>query len=417
MVSPHYCTTFWSIFINLGYVSGFGRYHIPEVCQNPKWSRVIVIPEIAATKNLTYLINDLKPHTEYTYYVSSLVQEIDDSQADSVRDYLGKTEILHFRTLADQPSRVEQVLARALSDTEIEVEWQEPLEKNGELTHYIIQASVLDAQNHSIYQRNYCDSPLDETLRQQELYEIQKAVKSIDYEMEIELCKITGACGPKSLYPALILGINSSFFYSLSNIRKRDTITKLSDFNSTIQYFHTGEYKTMFEIVPASQNNFVIRNLRPYYWYVIAVSACNRGLSGIEFCSTAELAPSRSLPRAGADDIKELQLYYNFFTQTYNLYWEEPLEPNLVLVSYMLQTFLITDLNGKNYSEELFDICITWKDHQKNNFIHTLDYLPFGTYQVRHPIKTVKILPRSYFSRHSLGQENGNSGGSFQGPG
>jgi len=54
------------------------------------------------------------------------------------------------------PSQPRSLISRAVSSSEIEIEWEEPREPNGKITHYKVIGNKDDDSYDFINQRNYC---------------------------------------------------------------------------------------------------------------------------------------------------------------------------------------------------------------------------------------------------------------------
>lgn len=96
-------------------------------------------------------------------------------------------------------------------------------------------------------------------------------------------------------------------------------------------------------IVPSAQTSFVMNQLRHFGKYSIKVSACRdkRANHLEEECSPAAMKSLQTLRRPGADNIPKKtfgleKTISNDSSTIIKLFWQEPLQPNGVIVAYQI---------------------------------------------------------------------------------
>lgn len=98
---------------------------------------------------LTHILTQLKPYTQYAYYVKTYTIATERSGAQS--------KVKYFTTLPDIPSSPRALSTYSNSSSELVMSWLPPLHKNGNLTHYRIIGRWEPDDPNFIDQRNYCD--------------------------------------------------------------------------------------------------------------------------------------------------------------------------------------------------------------------------------------------------------------------
>lgn len=99
------------------------------------------------TKQTISIFMNLKPFTNYSYYVKTLTISTERRN--------GKSKIYSFKTMASQPNPVENLKAEGNGSSSIFVSWSPPSIANGNLYSYKIRA-ILDRRNPNSESLNYC---------------------------------------------------------------------------------------------------------------------------------------------------------------------------------------------------------------------------------------------------------------------
>lgn len=105
-----------------------------------------------------------------------------------------------------------------------------------------------------------------------------------------------------------------------------------------------GAYQMFERRVPATEKNFVMRNLRHYGKYNILVMACRNPFANTQEseCSPESMKSMQTIRMDNADDIpsdtfRVETLSGNDSTTSIKLYWQEPPLPNGVIVTYHIE--------------------------------------------------------------------------------
>ena len=105
-----------------------------------------------------------------------------------------------------------------------------------------------------------------------------------------------------------------------------------------------GTYKTFEELVPSTNHTFVMRNLRHFAEYYIEVVACREKAinDSLNDCSPKAVKAYRTLPIESADNIPpnsfKLKMLGGNTSYTHvKLNWDEPPQPNGLIVTYQIE--------------------------------------------------------------------------------
>lgn len=101
------------------------------------------------TNYLTHILTQLKPYTQYAFYVKTYTIATERSGAQS--------DLHYFTTVPDAPSVPRSLFAWSNGSHDLVISWDEPLNKNGNLTHYRIIGRWEPDDRSFLDQRNYCD--------------------------------------------------------------------------------------------------------------------------------------------------------------------------------------------------------------------------------------------------------------------
>lgn len=96
----------------------------------------------------SYVFTHLDPYTQYAFYVKTV-------QLATVQTG-GQSDILYFKTLPDQPEKVQNARVKNSDSHEMTIAWDPPRTANGNLTTYIIKCNLTLENEETHLQRNYC---------------------------------------------------------------------------------------------------------------------------------------------------------------------------------------------------------------------------------------------------------------------
>ena len=395
-----------------------------EECGVPTWVTAFVFFNDNQTV-FTYNISDLRTYTNYSYFVRT------NSRLG------GRSEIQYFLTMSGDPSVPMNVHADPLSDNSsaIRLSWEPPTNINGILSHYIVVGYLQSDEQSFIDGRNYCrlkmvhqssatEMPLLETTTTTELpinNYCECAKKDNSTITVIQEKDFDAICSDLDKFTYNVSrGVNShgcaSYKYQVipahkkytqdeKTIEKREeTTTILPEDQKVKEFFSDGVYQVFEKTVEPGEKSVILNSLKHYTIYILLLAACNENRTENPQCSSVVMVSQRTGRKSDADDIPNLHI------NLINLYdieimWEEPTNPNGVIVSYDIIYKNLNKEKSTNMTE-----CITRKEHESSNYKYVLKNLPPGEYilNVRanslagpgnfSPTKTFKIIIPSRIS-------------------
>ncbi|XP_037039438.1 insulin-like receptor isoform X2 [Bradysia coprophila] len=379
------------------------------------------------------VITNLKPYTQYAYYVKTYTISSEPSG--------GQTDILYFTTLPWQPEAVQKLKIIPNGSRSFIVNWEPPKVANGELTNYIVRATLVNDDPFILSQRNYCDEPLK--IDEEKIY-----VKPVE-QPKPEKEKVPNPALPTLPNECVCPEEDEYEPPPLQSLDKSDELEQIIDFENQIQNIVyvkrklviTGEepkirrrrttdaarkYSNQTipmppdgveEVFPtrtddkekpdnepivskmvddyyvefynnetaANIHTFTLNNLKHYTMYRISVQACrnfNDSYFSIDsHCSNIVMGSFRTGKLEHADDIPYLEIKKsqnsNNSSSSSRLYWPEPKSPNGLILSYTV-TYKRVDLDNVKATE----YCVTHKMYKDQHGEIPFLKLSNGNYSV-----------------------------------
>uniref|UniRef100_A0A1A9X2Q2 Receptor L-domain domain-containing protein n=1 Tax=Glossina brevipalpis TaxID=37001 RepID=A0A1A9X2Q2_9MUSC len=115
--------------------------------------------DFSAGKNVRHVLTDLRPYTQYAYFVKTLTITDYHNQVDAY------SKIQYFSTLPTKPGPPAKIFHRPLNAQEIEVHWWPPRHPNGVIKHYILMYEV---QNETGYDSDFTTKNFIPTIRKED---------------------------------------------------------------------------------------------------------------------------------------------------------------------------------------------------------------------------------------------------------
>ncbi|OXU24559.1 hypothetical protein TSAR_005271 [Trichomalopsis sarcophagae] len=380
------------------------------------------------------ILTQLKPFTQYVYYVKTYTISTERSGAQS--------KLTYFKTLPGQPSIVRALTIYSNASDTLVISWLPPTEANSNLTHYEITGQMERYDLTFLRQRNYCIEPM-QVLEYKPIAEIAAEEKK-RAEQELEASKIPepSACECKKRDPVQSESeVYSSITFEdalhntvyvrrqdnrrrrdvsytsvmleavrmkreLTNYQEKDVIShskkSLQNQSKTNpgqersleqqkilkpdeDYIEDGAIVYFKRKVPANELNFVMRGLRHYGKYNIKVTACrDKEANAHELpCSSESMKSLQTLRLDHADEIPSGTLRLqkqanNDSTTSIKLTWDEPPRPNGVIVTYQIE---YKRVDVQNLKAEV--ACTTRDKFNEDGNSYLLQNLATGNYSVR----------------------------------
>ncbi|NP_001291521.1 insulin-like peptide receptor [Solenopsis invicta] len=356
-----------------------------------------------------HILTQLKPYTQYAYYVKTYTIATERSGAQS--------KITYFTTKPDAPGSPRALSTWSNSSNELVISWFPPVKKNGNLTHYRIVGRWEPDDQSFIDQRNYCDEPMP-LLETKSPEEVVAEEEKKYFELEKEFSKTDSClCSDRVVTDQSMLEkeVSSSIAFEnalhnqvyikraqsrrrrhtdsemliAAQLAKEPTFKKVQNWESISDKMENGSVLVFERIIPSTNLTFVMRNLRHFTAYNIEVQAC-RELDASELndtksknCSMKSMKTYRTLAMENADNIPP-----NTFTLTKSgennsltiitLSWDEPPQPNGLIVTYQIE---YKRIDIQNIQATV--VCITRRDFVKLGNRYTLKELPAGNYSIK----------------------------------
>ncbi|XP_061926885.1 insulin-like peptide receptor isoform X1 [Apis cerana] len=369
----------------------------------------------------THYLSQLKPYTQYAYYVKTYTIATERSGAQS--------NLTYFRTMPEAPSSPRSLITWSNSSSELIMSWLPPLHNNGNLTHYRIVGRWEPDDPNFIDQRNYCEEPMmlsdkkpitlaeeerkrmeeekeqmvpetgtcecadretDQSLREKE------ASSAIDFEDALHnqvyvkrkprrKRDVSDILFRKTKSLDQVIPISLSLSPSLFSSRSRRVIVCRVYRQPVMNKKVNGTYVIFEENVASTNRSFVMKDLRHFAAYNIEVQACRAQEMNDTYkkCSTKSMRTYRTLPLESADNIPpntfkmSISGENNSLTMV-TLQWDEPPQPNGLIITYQIE-YKRVDI--QNYKPTV--VCITRRDFTKAGNSYVLKELPAGNYSVK----------------------------------
>ncbi|NWZ10803.1 INSR protein, partial [Agelaius phoeniceus] len=322
-----------------------------DACGSNSWTVVDVDPpprsnEPKAQAQPGWLLRGLKPWTQYAVFVKTLV-----TFSDERRTYGAKSEIIYVQTNATVPSVPLDPISVSNSSSQIILKWKPPSEPNGNITHYLVYWQQ-QAEDSELYELDYCLKGLKLPSRTWsppfESEDPQKYNQSEAEDVSGECCSCpkTDSQIQKELEESAFRKTFENYLHNEVFVprpsRKRRDLGSVA--NSTVVFptipsspnnsaaAEGAEEQKPFEKV-LSKESLVISGLRHFTGYRIELHACNHDAQESR-CSVAAYVSARTMPEAKADDIVGPVSHELVEKNTVHLKWQEPKEPNGLIVLY-----------------------------------------------------------------------------------
>uniref|UniRef100_T1JFU0 Tyrosine-protein kinase receptor n=1 Tax=Strigamia maritima TaxID=126957 RepID=T1JFU0_STRMM len=316
------------------------------------------------TKREGHIISNLKPFTQYVVYIRTYTTVGADN-------FGAESDLIYFKTLADRPSIPVDLKAVSYDPFEMTLSWLPPVRPNGDVAYYEIKGSLEKEQTY-FDSRDYCkqhfvvspqhdrkhsaavnrtvedhETGLCETSKQK--IDLENAAKEAEFENQFE----------DSIHNHVYMK-NEKYMNNDNDIeedyrrRKRNVVDNQFPELTNATIFH----------VRSNSTGKSIKSLRHFSLYVVEVSACHEHWE--KLCSSQAIISVRTAP-----------LLVNETRGTVRVKWDEPREPNGVVVAFELEYKRTNIENFKPVSE-----CITRRQYRVDRGYNLTNLSP-GSYSLR----------------------------------
>ncbi|XP_061458058.1 insulin receptor [Rhineura floridana] len=338
-----------------------------DVCGSNSWMVVDIDPPNRSNDGKPpphpgLLLRGLKPWTQYAIFVKTLI-----THSDERKTYGAKSEIIYVQTNASVPTVPLDPISVSNSSSQIILKWKPPSDPNGNITHYKVSWEK-QPEDSELYELDYCLKGLKLPSRTWspplESEDLHKPNVSESEETGPECC----AC-PKTESQILKETEESAFRKAFENylhdvvfmprqpVRRRRNVGSLA--NSTAVSLTAPVSANISTAAPGSpdeprpftkvvfKESVVISSLQHFTGYRIEIQACNH--EAPKECSSEAYVSARTMPEAKADNIVGPVTYELMEKNIIHLKWQEPKEPNGLIILYEVNYWRLGDLEEQRH--------------------------------------------------------------------
>ncbi|XP_041652025.1 phosphatidylinositol phosphatase PTPRQ [Cheilinus undulatus] len=271
------------------------------------------------SEELSYLVSDLNPFTEYTFRVTASTT-VGEGPAKDITE----------KTREQVPSSVLEVSYQNISSTSILVTWVPPLNPNGRITHYTIYGINLHS-NEALRWTSDNTSLLIMDLDKYTGYKLRVAASTAVGESSLseedDIFVFTLEDEPDSPPVDLMVDDTSPSIATL-------TWSPPEKANGVIQYYEIMyENESFSAMMNTTSNRITLMNLKPFSYYNVSVRAYTQYGHGNQVSDTLYLLSGEDVPGSPPYGVA----YESVSPSEVNVTWQPPLLPNGVITHYSLE--------------------------------------------------------------------------------
>ncbi|XP_023210808.1 insulin-like peptide receptor isoform X2 [Centruroides sculpturatus] len=369
-------------------------------------------------KSIGYLLTGLKPFTQYALYLRTYTTTSGQKGAHS--------KIIYFVTEPDTPMLPVSPEAHSNGHNQIIIKWKPPKKPHGNVTHYIVEGNRVAESQMFINQRDYCLEPITYLdLKKSPFDDLEdrgkeRAANDTDYRQEGKGSEKCCPCSKtrlslseehedvefqihfedflqNTLYkknPQSVMREKSRSRRSLrpnngkpnkNHLLATPPVPDDERRNGSVgnNSYPPSNIPDKFRKVVYHNTYLIVNGLHHFTEYTIEIIACQEEGKKVRtrsLCSSKALTTARTLKLGGADDIDANTIRVkteNATSGSIYIKWEEPKDPNGLIVSYSIE---YKRMNVENYKPEA--ICITQLQYRQLNG-SILNELHPGNYSLR----------------------------------
>ncbi|XP_028441228.1 phosphatidylinositol phosphatase PTPRQ isoform X2 [Perca flavescens] len=271
------------------------------------------------SEELSYLVSDLNPFTEYTFRVTASTT-VGEGPATNITE----------KTREQVPSSVLEVSYQNISSTSILVSWIPPLNPNGRITHYTVYGLKLHS-NQALKWVTNATSILITDLDKYTGYKLRVAASTAVGESSLseedDIFVVTLEDEPDSPPVNLTVVDTSPSTTTLAWSAPEQA-------NGMIQRYEVlYENESFSALMNTSSNTITLKNLKPFSNYTVSVRAYTRYGHGNQTSDALYLLSGEDVPGSPPYGVT----YESLSPSEVNVTWQPPLLPNGVITHYSLE--------------------------------------------------------------------------------
>ncbi|XP_014192528.1 phosphatidylinositol phosphatase PTPRQ [Haplochromis burtoni] len=301
------------------------------------------------SEELSYLVSDLVPFTEYTFRVTASTT-VGEGPAANITE----------KTREQVPSSVLEVSYQNISSTSILVSWTPPINPNGRITHYTVYGLKLPS-NQGLKWVTSTTSILITDLDKYTPYKLRVAASTVVGESSLseedDIFVFTLEDEPDSP-PVNLTVVNTT--PSTATI----AWSAPEKANGAIQQYEVlYENESYSALVNTSSNKVTLFSLKPFSFYNVSVSAYTCYGNGNQTSDTLYLLSGEDVPGSPPYGLS----YESVSPSEVNVTWMPPLLPNGIIIHYSLEIW-----NSSHY------LNLT----SRTNYIHITHLRKYAHYRI-----------------------------------
>ncbi|XP_078113021.1 phosphatidylinositol phosphatase PTPRQ [Sander vitreus] len=271
------------------------------------------------SEELSYLVSDLNPFTEYTFRVTASTT-VGEGPATNITE----------KTREQVPSSVLEVSYKNISSTSILVSWIPPLNPNGRITHYTVYGLKLHS-NQALKWVTNTTSILITDLDKYTGYKLRVAASTAVGESSLS--------EEDDIFVVTLEDEPDSPPVNLSVVDTSPSTTTLAwsapeQANGMIQHYEVlYENESFSALMNTSSNTITLMNLKPFSYYTVSVRAYTRYGHGNQTSDALYLLSGEDVPGSPPYGVT----YESVSPSEVNVTWQPPLLPNGVITHYSLE--------------------------------------------------------------------------------
>uniref|UniRef100_A0A3B5QTL2 Protein tyrosine phosphatase receptor type Q n=1 Tax=Xiphophorus maculatus TaxID=8083 RepID=A0A3B5QTL2_XIPMA len=271
------------------------------------------------SEELSYLVSDLNPFTEYVFRVTASTTAGEGPAADITE-----------KTSEQVPSSVLEVSYQNISSTSILVNWIPPLNPNGRITHY------------SVYGLNLRSNQAMKWVTNTTTILISDLDKYTGYKLRVAASTAVGESTLSEDDDVFVFTLEDEPDSPPENLSVVDmspstatlTWSTPEKANGVIQYYEVFyENDSYFAVMNTTSNRVTLTSLKPFSFYNVSVRAYTRYGNGNQTSMTLNLLSGEDVPGSPPYGLS----YESISPSEVNVSWYAPLQPNGVVTHYSLE--------------------------------------------------------------------------------
>ncbi|XP_034542203.1 phosphatidylinositol phosphatase PTPRQ [Notolabrus celidotus] len=271
------------------------------------------------SEELTYLVFDLNPFTEYTFRVTASTT-VGEGPARDITE----------KTREQVPSSVLEVSYQNISSTSIQVNWVPPLNPNGRITHY------------TVYGLNLYNNQALKWVSDTTSILITDLEKYTGYKLRVAASTAVGESSLSEEDDVFVFTLEDEPDSPPENLMVDDTTPSTATLtwsppekaNGVIQYYEIMyDNESYSALMNTTSNSVTLINLKPFSYYNVSVRAFTRYGHGNQTSDILYLLSGEDVPGSPPYGVASESVS----PSEVNVTWQPPLMPNGVITHYSLE--------------------------------------------------------------------------------